>query len=223
MAANRAAATPTQLVQVEVPGATLPGELAVPRRPTGVVVFAHGAGSDRHSPRNHIVAEALHGAGNATLLLDLGSERTATDRGIGPDVTLLTERLLAAVRWAGARDDITGLPLGLFGARTGAAVVLSAAVAAPDGIAAVVARGGRTDLVAPDLERVTTPTLLIVGGHDEVVRDLNMQALAALSGEKHLEVVPDATNLFEEPGAIERVGRLARDWFAGHFARAVIR
>lgn len=183
----------------------------------GSVVFAHGSGSSRHSPRNRHVAEVLQNAGLRTVLLDLLTEREEQrDVQTGEhrfDIDLLTERVLAAVSWL--RDDGFGHPLGLFGASTGAAAALRAAAAAPESIGAVVSRGGRPDMAGDALGEVRAPTLLIVGGKDELVLELNKRALAALNDESSLEVVKGAGHLFEEPGALDRVAELASTWFTG--------
>jgi pimeloyl-ACP methyl ester carboxylesterase len=194
-------------VELELAGVTAGGTLTEPREARGLVLFAHGSGSSRFSPRNHAVADVLHGAGLATLLLDLLPEEGVVDRRF--DIELLGERVTAAVDWAQPR----GLPVGLFGASTGAAAALVAAAERPDVVRAVVSRGGRPDLAGPALPLVRAPTLLIVGGADTVVLDLNREAMARLEAETRLEVVPGATHLFEEPGTLDRVAELARDWF----------
>ncbi|MGH9182481.1 MAG: dienelactone hydrolase family protein [Acidimicrobiales bacterium] len=212
--------TARRVVRIGAGEATLDGDLALPEGATGVVVFAHGTGSSRHSPRNRHVAAVLEEAGLATLLLDLltaGEE--AVDRRTGHlrfDIGLLAGRLAAARAWLGAQPDASHLPAGYFGASTGAAAALVAAAREPAGVGAVVSRGGRPDLAGPALEEVRAPTLLIVGGEDHTVADLNRQALAGLGAEAEMEVVPGASHLFEEPGALERVAELARDWFASH-------
>ncbi len=192
---------------------TLGATLGVPAEPRGLVVFAHGSGSSRLSPRNRFVAEALNRRGIATVLADLLTEPEAESRGNVFDVELLADRLREVARWGLAELD-GALPLGYFGASTGAAAALIAAVADPP-VAAIVSRGGRPDLAGPALANVRAPTLLIVGGADEVVLKLNRRALAALRCRKRLAIVPGATHLFEEPGALERVAELAGDWFAG--------
>lgn len=194
----------------------LPGRLTLPTPPTALVIFAHGTGSSRHSPRNAAVAGVLHESWIGTLLLDLLTEQEATNRVNVFDVALLAERLLAAVRFVTALDRTRHLPLGLFGASTGAAAALVAAACEP-AIRAVVSRGGRPDLAGRRLRAVRVPTLLIVGGADTDVLTLNRQALAEIDAtEKQLIVVPDATHLFEEPGALEEVSRLSAEWFARH-------
>lgn len=193
----------------------LPGRLCVPEGAVGLVIFAHGSGSGRDSPRTHAVAAVLHQAWLATLRFDLLTPTEAADRANVFDVALLADRLLAAVRVAGTRDSTCRLPVGLFGASTGAAAALVAAAREPR-VAAVVARGGRPDLAAPFLPRVRAPTLLVVGGADEEVVALNRTALAALGGVKRLDIVTGATHLFEEPGTLDEVARLAAEWFSRH-------
>jgi dienelactone hydrolase len=213
---------------VVVPADTieLAGDLAVPDAPTGVVAFAHGSGSSRHSPRNRYVAGVLNEAGLATLLIDLLTvEEEQLDlrtRDLRFDISLLADRLLAATDWLAADAATRGVPLGYFGASTGAAAALVAAAARPR-VRAVVSRGGRPDLAGAALRDVRAPTLLIVGGADRVVLDLNRDAMRTLQTLVELEVVPGATHLFEEPGALEQVARLARDWFARHLDRRLSR
>ena len=196
-------------------GLGLPGELQLPEPAAGLVIFAHGSGSSRLSPRNRQVADALNQSGLATLLFDLLSEEEATDRTKVFDIELLAARLLAATRWARGHDMIDELPLGYFGASTGAAAALCAAAKLGDDIGAVVSRGGRPDL-ASGLDKVRAPTLLIVGGADWQVLEMNEQAASQLRCERDLAVVPGATHLFEEPGALERVSGLASHWFLAH-------
>ena len=209
-------------IHVPTAGAVLEADLAVPERPTGVVLFAHGSGSGRHSPRNRYVAARLQEAGLATVLADLLTpEEDAVDRRTGRlrfDIELLARRVTGMAGWlaGSAPDHLARLPLGLFGASTGAGAALVAAAARPDLVAAVVSRGGRADLAGPALPEVKAPTLLIVGGRDDVVLRLNREALARLTGEKELQVVPGASHLFEEPGALEQVAGLTADWFARH-------
>jgi dienelactone hydrolase len=193
----------------------LPGRLVLPAPPTGLVLFAHGSGSSRHSPRNAAVASVLHESWIGTLLFDLLTEQEATDRVNVFDVALLAERLLAAVRYVTGLEQTRHLPLGLFGASTGAAAALLAAAVEPR-VSAVVSRGGRPDLAGRKLRVVHAPTLLIVGGDDTEVLELNMQAFAQLDCEKQLAIVPGATHLFEEPGTLEEAARLAAEWFARH-------
>ena len=201
----------------------LEGELALPDSPMGMVVFAHGSGSSRHSPRNRYVAHALQEGRVGTLLMDLLTpaedqidSRTAELRF---NVELLAERLIAAVDWAESHPALQGLNVGLFGASTGAAAALVAAAARPAQVSAVVSRGGRPDLAGTALAQVRAATLLIVGGSDPTVLELNREALRQLRGEKEMKVVPGATHLFEEPGALEEVSRLAQEWFQRHLGR----
>ena len=197
----------------------LPGILGVPPAAAGIVLFAHGSGSGRFSPRNNFVARAMREAGCATLLLDLLTEDEANDRRNVFDIPLLAERLLMATAWAKEEPETTALPVCYFGASTGAAAALVAAAAGTWPIAAIVSRGGRPDLAGLELAKVKAPTLLIVGGDDSVVLDLNRAALAELRCDKDLVVVPGATHLFEEPGALEAVVELAGDWFISHLAK----
>jgi putative phosphoribosyl transferase len=198
----------------------LPGHLTVPARAIGVVAFAHGSGSSRHSPRNRYVASVLTSAGIGTLLFDLLTPDEEVNRANVFDVGLLAGRLADATGWLRCQPGSEGLPVGYFGASTGAAAALWAAAEAADGIAAVVSRGGRPDLARPRLGAVTAPTLLIVGGNDDVVLDLNRQAQAELRCENDLAVVPGATHLFGEPGALAAAAELARSWFASHLTAA---
>ena len=201
-------------------GVTLHGDLAVPEQALGMVVFAHGSGSSRHSPRNRMVAAHLGARGFATLLLDLLTDaEEQADRVTAQlrfDIELLAERLLLAADWCRSEPGSAKLPLAYFGASTGAAAALIAAASAPEGVFAVVSRGGRPDLAGPWLSRVRAPTLLIAGGDDPVVVDLNRRAQAQLVAPSMLEIVPGATHLFEEPGALQRVAELAADWLASH-------
>jgi len=194
----------------------LDGLLSLPDAARGIVLFAHGSGSSRFSPRNTHVARALQAAGLATLLFDLLTEAEAADRERVFDIPLLAERLAVATDWVATQEDTASLALGYFGASTGAAAALVAAAASERDIAAVVSRGGRPDLADAALARVKAPTLLIVGGADYAVLDLNRAALAQLTCEKRLSVVPGATHLFEEPGTLDTVIEFARDWFLGH-------
>ncbi len=204
-------------VEVCADGALLPGVLAVPPDAVGVVVFAHGSGSSRFSPRNVAVAQALHGDGFATLLFDLLTEAEAEDRRNVFDIELLAARLAALIGLVRERSDVGSLPLGLFGASTGGGAAIATAAARPHDVSAVVSRGGRPDLAGRALEAVTTPVLLIVGGRDAQVLELNRQAMSRMSNaEVRLEVVPGATHLFEEEGALERVAGLASAWFREH-------
>lgn len=194
----------------------LPGDLTVPPGAVGCVAFAHGSGSSRLSPRNRLVSGVLHEAGIATLLFDLLTPREAEARENVFDIGLLAGRLAGATRWLAERPETAALPLGYFGASTGAAAALCAAADLGGRIRAVVSRGGRPDLAGARLADVRSPTLLIVGGDDALVLELNREALSRLPGEAALEVVPGATHLFEEPGALERVAALACDWFVRH-------
>ena len=198
---------------------TLGGSLSLPQRPYGIVLFAHGSGSSRFSPRNSFVAHEMNKRGLATLLLDLLTEEEARDRTNVFDVRLLAERLLVATAWAKQEQRTAALPVCYFGASTGAAAAISAAASGAWPIAAIVSRGGRPDLANADLARVRAPTLLIVGGNDPVVLDLNRVALAELRCEKELVIVPGATHLFEEPGTLESVASLAGQWFSSHVSR----
>ncbi|MFB7835001.1 MULTISPECIES: phosphoribosyltransferase family protein [unclassified Streptomyces] len=198
-------------------GVALAGRLAVPEGATGIVLFAHGSGSSRHSPRNRAVAGALNRARLGTLLFDLLTEAEAVDRAHVFDTPLLAGRLARATEWLAGRPESEGLPLGYFGASTGAAAALWAAGDPASSVAAVVSRGGRPDLAADHLARVEAPTLLVVGGRDALVLDLNRRAASLLRCESRLEVVEGATHLFEEPGALEEVAELATSWFTGHF------
>ena len=204
-------------VRLDLAGVTLTGDLSVPASPRGLIVFAHGSGSSRHSPRNRSVAHVLQHGHFATLLIDLLSEEEdlvdAATSEYRFNIPLLANRLIAAVDWARNSPSVALLSIGLFGASTGAAAALIAAERRPAMIGAVVSRGGRTDLAQESLELVTAPTLFIVGGRDEVVIELNRKSLAHLKGPKEMEIVPGATHLFEEPGALEHVARSARDWF----------
>ncbi|MCE9590868.1 MAG: dienelactone hydrolase family protein [Planctomycetes bacterium] len=204
-------------VVIDVDHASARGELTIPTGASGIVLFAHGSGSSRHSPRNKYVAGVLQRAGLATLLMDLltsaeerEDERTAVLRF---DIDLLAERVCLAVDWLGSEPATSRMKIGLFGASTGAAAALVAAARKRDRISAVVSRGGRADLAGAALPLVTAPVLLIVGGDDQAVLDLNLRAKAHMKCRAGLEVVPGATHLFEEPGTLERVADLARDWF----------
>jgi putative phosphoribosyl transferase len=203
----------------EVVAGGLAGHLTVPEHAVGLVVFAHGSGSGRHSPRNRAVAEVLHCAGLATLLVDLLTPAEEAARGPVFDVALLAGRLAGVARWADAEPACADLPLGYFGASTGAAAALVAA-AQDDAVRAVVSRGGRPDLAGPALADVRAPTLLVVGGHDQQVLELNREAQTRLRCANRLAVVPGASHLFEEPGTLQTAAELARDWFATHLAGA---
>ena len=207
-------------VTVSAGPVSVAGHLTVPENPTGIVVFAHGSGSSRHSPRNRYVAEALHTAGLATLLFDLLTPEEEFNRANVFDIALLARRLVDVTGWLSTQPDIAALPVGYFGASTGAGAALVAAADPAVNVAAVVSRGGRPDLAGPLLSRVHAPTLLIVGGRDDVVLQLNRQAQAAMTGECELIVVPGATHLFDESGTLEQVAALARDWFVKHLGEA---
>ena len=207
-------------VEVSAGAVRLAGDLAVPDGAIGVVVFAHGSGSSRRSPRNRLVAARLGQAGLGTLLFDLLTEEEAFDRANVFDTELLSTRLSEATGWLSDQAVTKGLPVGYFGASTGAAAALRAAAEPGAAVGAVVSRGGRPDLAGPaKLAAVVAPTLLIVGSHDRMVLDLNRQAQARLRCENRLAVVPGATHLFEEPGALEQVADLARDWFTSQLSR----
>jgi putative phosphoribosyl transferase len=214
-----AAEDPVRGCDIEVGGVRLAGDLAVPASPVGVVVFAHGSGSSRHSPRNRWVAGALNQAGLATLLLDLLTPEEELDRAKVFDIGLLAQRLVGSTRWLGEQPQVGRLPVGYFGASTGAGAALWAAAELGGQIAAVVSRGGRPDLAGARLAQVRAPTLLIVGGRDEVVLELNRQAQAKLRCEHALEIVPGATHLFEEPGTLDQVAVLAAQWFTNYLPR----
>lgn len=209
---------PEREVTLRERGVSLPGILAVPEKARGVVLFAHGSGSGRLSPRNRAVARALQEGGLATLLFDLLEEWEADDRAKVFDIGLLTERLLLATRWLNTEPSVRSLKIGYFGASTGAAAALQAAAREGETIGAVVSRGGRPDLAAPYLSQVKAPTLLIVGERDTPVIPLNEQAYQLLRCTKELVIVPRAGHLFEEPGTLEEVARLARQWFQRHLA-----
>ena len=204
-------------VDIDARGVMLRGTLEIPDGAAGLVLFAHGSGSSRHSPRNRQVAVAIQRAGIGTLLFDLlTAHEEAEDRYTGHlrfDVVMLAERLADATTWAGRNPDSRELPVGYFGASTGGAAALIAAALLEDRVSAVVSRGGRPDLAGPALPRVTAPTLLIVGERDEHVLELNRQAYAQMRCTRELATIPRATHLFEEPGALEQVSELAVDWF----------
>jgi dienelactone hydrolase len=205
---------PIRTTDVLVGSRALPASVMAPANAAGLVVFAHGSGSSRHSPRNIHVAHQLNGAGLATLLFDLLTDSEAADRRNVFDITLLADRVQEAVRWARRQTALRDTSIGLFGASTGAAAALVAAAAVPDEVRAVVSRGGRPDLAGDSLREVRAPTLLIVGGADRDVLRLNRTALAELRCPAKLEIVPEATHLFEEPGAMDAVVRSACSWFA---------
>jgi putative phosphoribosyl transferase len=216
----------TQSVRIRAAGVTLDGDLTVPAGAAGIVVFAHGSGSSRSSPRNRRVAGQLQQAGFGTLLFDLltPQEETidAAPRELRFDIPLLAERLAGATDWLASQPAFQSLPIGYFGASTGAAAALVAAALRPQVVQAVVSRGGRPDLAGPYLPRVKAPTLLIVGGYDTPVIGMNRAALAQLQVDaKELLIVPRATHLFEEPGALEQVAELAVGWFQRHVGAGV--
>jgi putative phosphoribosyl transferase len=218
--AHRTTGARESAVTIPADGVLLQGDLTVPPDARGVVVFAHGSGSGRFSPRNRAVASVLVQGGLATLLMDLlTTEEEAVDqrtRKLRFDVGLLGRRVIATIDWLAADSTVGQLPVGCFGASTGAAAALIAAAERSERVGAVVSRGGRPDLAGEALRRVTAPTLPIVGGSDVEVLWLNRHALVELAGEARLEIVPGATHLFQEPGALERVAVLARDWFLRH-------
>lgn len=211
-----------RLVQLRIDSITLEGALVIPDGAEGIVLFAHGSGSSRHSPRNRFVAQILHEEGLGTLLFDLltaqEEEIDRRTRELRFDINLLAERLVGATDWVLSLDETQDLNIGYFGASTGAAAALIAATEQAEVIDAVVSRGGRPDLADQALPQVKAPTLLIVGGEDREVKKLNMQAAAQLNTEKKIEVVPGAGHLFEEPGTLEQVARLAGEWFKQHLA-----
>lgn len=207
-----------QEVVIKLPEIHLNGILAVPPKAKGIVVFAHGSGSSRLSIRNNFVARELQKIDMATLLMDLLSEDEESDRGNVFDIDLLAHRLVSTKAWLSEQIATRPLPIGYFGASTGAGAALAAAALEPQNIFAVVSRGGRPDLAAQKLREVRTPTLLIVGGLDSMVIDVNREAYSQLRCEKKMEIVPGATHLFEEQGTLEQVARLATKWFASHVA-----
>ena len=212
-----------RVVRIVTDGVRLTGDLDVPEHAHGVVLFAHGSGSSRLSPRNRHVAAVLREAGLGTLLLDLlTSAEEALDsqtRHLRFDIQLLARRLVGATDWLAEDSETAGLDIGYFGASTGAAAALIAATERPELVRAIVSRGGRPDLAGAALPRVQAPTLLIVGGDDLAVIPLNRDALARMTAEKELAIVPEATHLFEEPGALNDAARLAADWFARHLGQ----
>jgi putative phosphoribosyl transferase len=208
--------TSERYVTIDTDGRQLEGILRIPAQARGIVVFAHGSGSGRLSPRNQYVARCLEAAGLGTLLLDLLAGSEANDRSKVFDISLLAKRLDDAASWLSEDPQLRRLALGYFGASTGGGAALVAAAQHPDAVRAVVSRGGRPDLAGDALRLVLAPTLLIVGGRDTDVLRLNEQALSQLRCEKHLEVIPGATHLFPEPGALDEVARLAGDWFVRH-------
>jgi putative phosphoribosyl transferase len=209
----------SRAVSITLPDAVLEGDLTVPRGAHGLVVFAHGSGSSRHSPRNRFVARVINDAGLGTLLMDLlTKEEERVDevtRELRFDIGLLARRVAQVVEWAAGQDELAGMKIGLFGSSTGAAAALvAAAELPPEAVQAVVSRGGRPDLAGAALPRVLCPTLLVVGSLDDVVIGLNEDARRRLVCPAELAIVPGATHLFEEPGALEEVARLAAGWFA---------
>ncbi len=209
-------------IKIPSDGTTINGNMAIPKGAKGIVIFAHGSGSSRFSPRNTQVARELNNAKIATLLIDLLTDaEEEVDMQTGEyrfNIDLLAQRLISATDWARKKNETKELEIGYFGASTGAAAALIAAAKLPEDIAAVVSRGGRPDMAEKYLEKVRAPTLLIVGGNDPVVIGLNKQALKQISAEKRLEIVLGATHLFEEPGALEQVSRLATEWFSRYLA-----
>ena len=210
-------------VQIQAGRAVLSGNLQIPENATALVLFAHGSGSSRHSPRNQFVARTLNEAGLGTLLFDLlTQEEEAIDiqtREHRFNIGLLAERLVHATKWAKQQERTRDLRIGYFGSSTGGGAALVAAAEIPEDAGAVVSRGGRPDLAGDALPKVQAPTLLIVGGNDDIVIELNEMARDRMRYEVKLEIVPGATHLFEEPGALEKVAKLASDWFSLHFTR----
>ncbi len=209
-------------VEIQAGHAVLSGNLTIPKNAVALVLFAHGSGSSRHSPRNQFVARTLNDAGLGTLLFDLLTpDEEATDmytREHRFNISLLAERLVHATKWAKKQEQTRNLRLGYFGSSTGAAAALVAAAETAQDVGAIVSRGGRPDLAGNALPKVQAPTLLIVGGNDDIVIELNEMARDQMRCEVKLEIIPGATHLFEEPGALERVAQLASDWFSLHTA-----
>jgi len=212
-----------QIVQIPVNGITLEGALVIPADSCGIVLFAHGSGSSRHSPRNNFVAQVLQGVGLGTLLLDLLTREEDASYENRFDIDLLTWRLERATQWMMEQPRSEFLDVGYFGASTGAAAALQVAATFGESIGAVVSRGGRPDLAMAALANVESPTLLIVGGLDHEVLELNRRAYQNLKGDKHLEIVPGATHLFEEPGTLQEVARLAGQWFRRYLGRKQVK
>lgn len=209
--------TAATLVHIPAGSVSIEGMLEIPEQAVGLVLFAHGSGSSRHSPRNNYVAGVLRQAGVGTLLMDLLTPEEDRDYERRFDIALLTQRLMDAARWVVSQPELNGISLGFFGASTGAAAALEAAAILGEEAKAVVSRGGRPDMASPEvMATVTAPTLLLVGGLDDVVIDLNRQAYDQLRCKKELVIVPGATHLFEEPGTLEEVARQAAAWFAKH-------
>lgn len=203
-----------KLVHITADSVCIEGLLELPEHARGIVIFAHGSGSSRHSPRNNYVARILHSSGIGTLLLDLLTQDEDMDYKARFDIPLLTRRLLAATHWLQTEQQTQHLPIAYFGASTGAAATLQAAAVLGNKISAVVSRGGRPDLAgADDLSMVVSPTLLLIGGLDDIVIELNQEAYSQMHCTKHITIIPNATHLFEEPGALETVASLASDWF----------
>lgn len=203
-----------KVIQIPVDGVYIEGMLALPSNAKGLVLFAHGSGSSRHSPRNNYVAQTLHQHGIGTLLMDLLTPEEDTDYRARFDILLLTQRLIATTQWAKTEKPTSNLPIGYFGASTGAAAALKAASLLGNEVSAVVSRGGRPDLAGQnDLETVKAPTLLLVGGLDDVVIELNQEAYDLMHCKKELSIIPGATHLFEEPGTLEEVAFQAASWF----------
>ena len=210
-------------LDIAIPPIALRGILQMPQRASALVIFAHGSGSSRLSPRNTAVADAFNKRNIGTLLFDLLTASEERDRANVFDIPLLAERLIQTVAWAREQPQLASLPIGLFGASTGAAAALVAAATLGEQIGAVVSRGGRPDLAAPVLGDVTSPTLLIVGGDDLEVLELNRSALAALKAPKRLHIVPNASHLFPEPGAMQEVIEQATSWFEEHLCAGASR
>jgi pimeloyl-ACP methyl ester carboxylesterase len=217
----------TRPVEIDLTDVVLHGDLTLPAGASGLVIFAHGSGSSRHSPRNRFVAGVINRAGLGTLLMDLLTEEEERvdeiTRELRFDIGLLGRRVARVVQWAGEREELTELPVGLFGSSTGAAAALVAAAALPGNVRVVVSRGGRPDLAGRALPKVECATLLVVGGLDEEVIGLNEEARARMRCPVELVIVPGATHLFEEPGTLEEVARLAAGWFGTHLATAAAR
>ena len=203
-------------VKIKMHDVELNGILTIPKKPKGLVIFAHGSGSSRLSPRNNFVAQELNKVGFATLLMNLLTDDEESDRGNVFDIDLLSRRLIQTKHWLKSQSDCKDFAVGYFGASTGAGAALVAAALEPRNVFAVVSRGGRPDLAEAKLKQIVTPTLLIVGGLDTLVLDLNREAYGNLHCEKKIEVIPGATHLFEEPGTLEEVARHATHWFASH-------
>jgi len=209
----------SSLIALQVGPVRLEGMLGLPKAAEAIVIFAHGSGSSRLSPRNMYVAEVLRRAGFGTLLFDLLTEQEDRIYENRFNITLLAQRLVAATEWVKAHPDTSGMKIGYFGASTGAAAALQAAAEIGTEISAIVSRGGRPDLAEPYLPKVRSPTLLIIGERDEVVLELNREALKLLTAQKSLAIVPRASHLFEEPGTLEEVARLAAEWFGKYLRK----